>query len=350
MVILIDNEIASEVIDRNRVIESIESAFRQLGCGDATFIPRTDIVAPTEIGEYYSWGSMAGAISDPPRLALRFKSDVMKYVDVDGKSIEEKFNVKPGIFMGVVLLFDMVDGALLAIMKDGVIQHERVGATAAVACKYLSNEDSSILGIIGSGGMAKSYARNISRVRKIEEIRVYSPTKTNRESFAEEMSDEMGIEVHPVEEPIKVTYGADIIATCTSSQQSVFSHEWLEPGVTVLDVRSTEIDEKTIQMVDKVFSTTNKNHSVKMVGGGVEEEYQAKRGKRGFVGTNYTTLSEIVSKKGIGRENKTETIYYNNRSSGIQFAAVGNLVFECAREQKLGNEIPIEWFQQSIRN
>ncbi|HII51318.1 MAG TPA: ornithine cyclodeaminase family protein, partial [Halobacteriales archaeon] len=176
MVVLIDNEIAKKVLDRRETIDSIETAFRQLGGGNATFLSRTDIVSPTTMGDYFAWGSMVGATINPPRLALRFKSDVIKYVDKGGYFAEEKFNESPGKFMGVILLFDTRNGELLSIMNDGVIQHERVGATAAVACKYLSNEDSNILGIIGSGGMAQSYAMNISEVREIEEIKVYSPT------------------------------------------------------------------------------------------------------------------------------------------------------------------------------
>ena len=350
MVVLIDNEIAKKVLDRREVIDSIETAFRQLGRGDATFLSRTDIVSPTTMGDYFAWGSMVGATIDPPRLALRFKSDVIKYVDKGGHFAEEKFNESPGKFMGVILLFDTRNGALLAIMNDGVIQHERVGATAAVACKYLSNEDSSILGIIGSGGMAQSYATNILEVRGIEEIKVYSPTEKNRKIFAEKMSDELNIEVNTMESPEEVARGSDIVATCTASQTPVFSQEWIEPGMTIIDVRSTEIDNGTIESVDRVFSTTNKNHKAEIIGGGKIDKYQSKRGKRGFVETEYPTLSEIICKREIGRKGKNESIYYHNRSAGIQFAAVGGLVYERVKEQELGEEIPSEWFQQSIRN
>jgi len=350
MVVLIDNEIAKRVLDRREAIDSIENAFRQLGSGDATFLSRTDIVSPTTLGDYFAWGSMTGAMIDPPRLALRFKSDVIRYIDRGGYFSEEKFNGVPGKFMGVILLFDTRDGSLLSIMNDGVIQHERAGATAAVACKYLSNKESSILGIIGSGGMAQSYARNILEVRGIEEIKVYSPTEINRKSFAEKMSEELNIEVNAMDNPGDVAKGSDIVATCTASQTPVFSREWIEPGMTIIDVRSTEIDNQTIKNVDRRFSTTNQNHKAKMIGGEKAEKYQSKRGKRGFVETDYPTLSEIICKNEIGRKDKNETIYYHNRSAGIQFVAVGNLVYERAKEQGLGEEIPSEWFQQSIRN
>ena len=51
-----------------------------------------------------------------------------------------------------------------------------------------------------------------------------------------------------------------------------------------------------------------------------------------------------------GRESDTESIYFDNNSAGLQFAAVGRVVYEAAKEQGLGMEIPMDWFQQDIRN
>ena len=51
-----------------------------------------------------------------------------------------------------------------------------------------------------------------------------------------------------------------------------------------------------------------------------------------------------------GRESDTETIYFDNNSAGLQFAAVGRVVYDKAKEQGLGMEIPMAWFQQDIRN
>jgi ornithine cyclodeaminase/alanine dehydrogenase-like protein (mu-crystallin family) len=163
-------------------------------------------------------------------------------------------------------------------------------------------------------------------VRGIEEIKVYSPTEINRKSFAEKMSEELNIEVNAMDSPDGVAKGSDIVATCTASQTPVFSREWIEPGMTIIDVRSTEIDNQTIKNVDRRFSTTNQNHKAEMIGGEKAEKYQSKRGKRGFVETDYPTLSEIICKNEIGRKNKNETIYYHNRSAGIQFVAVGTIM------------------------
>jgi hypothetical protein len=44
------------------------------------------------------------------------------------------------------------------------------------------------------------------------------------------------------------------------------------------------------------------------------------------------------------------TLYLNVGNQGLQFAAVGSLVYEKCREQKLGRPLPTEWFLQDIRD
>jgi ornithine cyclodeaminase/alanine dehydrogenase-like protein (mu-crystallin family) len=76
----------------------------------------------------------------------------------------------------------------LAIINDGILQHMRVGGCAGLGVKYLAREDASVVGIFGSGGMARSYLEAFHEVRKLKKVKVYSPTKSNREAYAKEMS------------------------------------------------------------------------------------------------------------------------------------------------------------------
>ena len=80
-------------------------------------------------------------------------------------------------------------------MNDGFLQHMRVGACAGLGTKYLSRKNSKVLAMIGSGGMARTYAMAIKEVRPIETMRVFSPTKANRERYAQEMTEQLDIEV-----------------------------------------------------------------------------------------------------------------------------------------------------------
>ena len=54
----------------------------------------------------------------------------------------------------------------------------------------------------------------------------------------------------------------------------------------------------------------------------------------------------IVAGKIPGRERPTQTIFYDMMSAGIQFAAVGRLVYDRAKDLGLGVPIPGDWFLQ----
>ena len=93
------------------------------------------------------------------------------------------------------MLFDMDTCEILAMMDDHFISTMRVGATSAVASKYLARKDAKVMALLGSGEQAKTQLTAHLSFDSSAKIKVYSPTKANRERFAKEMSDETGIEM-----------------------------------------------------------------------------------------------------------------------------------------------------------
>ena len=356
MALLIDNETAQKVLNIADAVDVMENAFIQLGRGDAAFQPRTDVLSPVDgRGEldYYWWHSLIGAILDPPRLAFRFVSDVYSWRrDKDDKLREIQYNVEEGKSMGFVLLFDSTNGEILGLLNDEALQHARVGATAGVACKYLSRNDADTVGIIGSGGMAKVYLESFSAVRELDQVKVYSPTVSHREEFANEMSALLGIDVIPVSSPEKAVNDADIVATCTNAGAPVFPEDCVSEGMFVVDTKSNEVSSSAESMFDKIIGTTREAYLASedyVVGQkSLLEKHKDLHGKRGFEMKDYVTLSEIIQDPSKGRNTEDESIYCNNRSTGIQFAAICDLVHRRSVEEGLGVEIPSDWFQQDL--
>jgi alanine dehydrogenase len=60
----------------------------------------------------------------------------------------------------------------------------RVGVDSGIGAKYMAREDAAVVGMIGSGGMARSHVESFLVARKIKKIQVYSLTKANREVYA----------------------------------------------------------------------------------------------------------------------------------------------------------------------
>jgi alanine dehydrogenase len=356
MALLINNDVSARVLKMEDAIRAMESAFRQLALGYAAFQPRTDFWSPTAInGDFYRWGSLLGMIADPPTMALRFKSDILTWEQVGDVTTESWHNVRPGTYCGFLLLLDTSNGELIALMNDGVLQHVRVGATAGLGAKYLSRSDSEVLGVLGSGGMARSYAEAICLIRPIKRLNVFRPTKANRERYAEEMTQKLGIPVSPVENAHSAVRGAHIVAACTDSRVPVFTSDMLslvERGVFLVRSRAEEFDSDVFKNVDRVVVTTNEGFIDYVIGSEADRKRRPSGSeyRRRYQKENFEQLAAIVAGQAAGRSGDSETCFYYNQSAGIQFAAIGRLVYEQARAHNLGMVLPLDWFVQTIRN
>ena len=104
--------------------------------------------------------------------------------------------------------------------------------------------------------------------------------------------------------------------------------------------------------MDKIFVNAREGYTDLIVG---SPEQRAKRPtdkayRRRYAPTDYPMLAKVITGEVEGRTSDDQTIFYHNTSAGLQFAAVGRLVYEKAREAKLGMPLPLEWFLQDIRN
>jgi ornithine cyclodeaminase/alanine dehydrogenase-like protein (mu-crystallin family) len=125
-------------------------------------------------------------------MALRVTSDVLRGQYVDGKLRREKVAAAPGgRFLGLVLQFNVSTGEPVAIMPDGIIQRLRVGASSALAAARLARDDAASLGLIGSGNQAEAQLKGLASVRRLTQVRVYSPAPPHREEFAARMCREL---------------------------------------------------------------------------------------------------------------------------------------------------------------
>ena len=230
MVLVLKNDQMENLLPMSEEIDAIEQAFRELGEGKAMNAPRARLRTPwkEEGGQYY-FNNIMGLVPGVKSMALRIDSSFSKDVEVAGS----KRRVYPGDYIGLVMLFDMDTCEILALMDDHFISTMRVAATSAVASKYLARKDAKVMGLLGSGEQAKTQVTAHSVVRPLSKIKVYSPTKANREKFAREMSQETGVEVVPVASAEEAVRGSDIVSAATNTVDPVVEGRWLEDGMHV---------------------------------------------------------------------------------------------------------------------
>jgi alanine dehydrogenase len=365
--LLLNNDDVASVLTMEIAVKALEEAYRELARKQAVCRPRIDLQIPTnQPGKIYQWGTMEGG-SIAGYFAIRMKSDVIYEQEYAGARTQEKYCVVPGKFCGLILLIDIQNGEPLALMNDGYLQHMRVGADSGIGAKYMARDDAEVVGMIGSGEMARTHAESFLLVRKIKRIQVYSPTRSHREGYAKQTSDRLGIDVVPVDHPRNVYKGADIIAGCTDSAVPIIMGKRLEEGTHVTCIGGKP-DQATIKKIDVSLRLGNAPAPWGLPEFGVPDEYltyaampeenarfQMKRaGRRGHGAVaedRCVLLEELLNGSKKGRTS-SQQITYSERGNiqGAQFFAVAGKVYGLAKEKGLGRQFPTEWLLQNIRD
>jgi ornithine cyclodeaminase/alanine dehydrogenase-like protein (mu-crystallin family) len=362
--LVLSNEEIDSFLSIRLCIDALEKAYRSWDAGKAINRPRTDLVLPSasESG-VYAFKSMEAGLFDPPIVAMRINSDVIRWQQQGSRLIKTKVPAAQGKYVGLVMLFSTENGEPLAIFPDGVVQRMRVASTSALGARFLARSDASALAIFGSGWQAGSHVPAMCAVRNIKRVNVYSPTKANREAFAREMEQKVGVEVRPVDRPEEAVRDADIIAATTNSLTRVVDPQWVTPGVHVTCVKTSELGEETIRKADRIVIHYRKQAPENYIAGFGDEKIEVhdpidviKTGNRNHAAGSpepfwlaAPELKDLVMGKVPGRGGPQEiTCFLNNIGMGLQFAAVGAAVFAEAKARGAGHEIPTDWFLETV--
>lgn len=364
MLILSNDEIDS-LLSVEIAFQSLEKAYREQAKGRAINRPRSDLyLSAGKEGTVYAFKSMEGGIAESKVVALRLNSDVIRWEERHGRIVKEKIPSAPGNkWVGLILLFSAETGEPLAIFPDGVVQRMRVAVTSALAAREMARADASVLGIFGSGWQAGAHVLAFCKVRKIEKVRLYSPTKANREAFAREMEKKVGVPVVPMDRPESAAQGADVLIAATNAITRVIQPEWVAPGMHVTCVKDCELGEETIRKADRIVIHARKFAPENYIEGFGDEKIEAhdpidflrgdKRPRENRPPPPFWVtapeLKKVIGGEVPGRQSAEEiTCFINNIGLGMQFAAVGSAIYAEARAKGVGREIPTEWFLESV--
>ncbi len=343
MVLVLKNQQIEGLVPMEEAIEVIEQAFRELGQGIAKTAPRSRLRVPWKEGVQYFFNNIMGLVPGMKSMALRIDSSFSKEVEVAGS----RRRIYPGDYVGLVFLFDMDTCNLLAIMDDHVISTMRVGATSGVATKYLARKDAKVMGLLGSGEQARTQLTAALAVRPLKKIKVYSPTKENRDRFCREMSAQCGVEIVSVASAEEAVRDSDIVTAATNTVEPVIEGRWLEAGAHVNSIVGgdgylprRELDDETVRRAGLIVVGFKQQIFLDR-----QAEF-AERLERGLVkAEDLHELGELLAGKCRGRKDDKEiTLFKNNTGMGIQFAATARKVYEKARQKGVGTELPLELF------
>lgn len=365
--LLLKDEDVQQVLTMPMTLAALEETQKEIIKGDAATMGRIDVYLPCDRPEsYYRWALMTGGAKRDGFVVARMLSDIVSWPGEKGHQRENKHCIQPGTYCGMLIMFSARDGMPAAFINDGFLQHMRVAGGAGLGVKYLARENSQTVGMIGSGGMARTYLEAFSLVRRITRVKVYSPNRDNARLYAKEMSGRFGIEVAVADSAREAVKGVDIVSCCTSSIDPVFKTAWLEPGMHVTDVTWDETEPGFAHAVDIAIKMGESTPYLENPPPGA---FYAAHGFLGYVAgqpqekaiiprrppreeiLKMPSLADLIAGKIQGRTGDSQTTWFLNLGvMGVQFGAVCTAVYHEAKKRGIGREIPTEWFTQSIRD
>ena len=315
MALFLRDEDVDRCVSMVQMVEAIETMQRRFGQGEAYNLARRKIIAEGGL-----LSVMGGGLFYDRVLGVK------TYTAVKGK------------YSFQVSLYDADTGELLCYTQANRLGQLRTGATTGVAVKYLSNSDSATVGIIGTGYQAPTQLEAICQVRSINEVKAFSRTPENRETFARTMSDSLGIKVIPVESSQQAVSGSAIVICIAATMEPVLKGEWLSSGATAIGAgpttwRAREVDDEVLTRADKIFVD-----SMEQVG--VESGDLSSAADRGiWQWSRLQELRHVVAKNQTGRDNPGQIIFAKLMGTGVADVAAAKLAYDRAKAQGLGMEM-----------
>lgn len=371
MVWVLSNREITSILDMKVCMEALEEGYRELGQGRAVNSPRIDLLSPRKYvdssGACFPGSHMLKTMSASTSqyAAIRFLTDLLYWRESDRGLRRERApesQTPYSVTRGLILLFSVMTGELLAVLGEGHIRNLRVGAAAGLAARYLARKSTPRVGLLGTGFMARAHLEAISLVREIDKVRVYSPNPDHKSRFIREVSSVIGTEVSPVSQPEEAIKGSDIVILATNALSPVLRAAWLEEGMHVTCVRHCEIEREGYLRFNTVVLNSKDNFRVwhyesKSEEAGDLPDYILSDYTKGYPPGDVTEidweslpdLPDLLLGRHSGRSRETDiTCFDNSVGFGLQFAAVAGKVYEIAKKRGIGKEAPKECFPDLV--
>ena len=238
----------------------------------------------------------------------------------------------------ISVFYNTENGALEALIEPSAMAWIRTGAASGLATKYMAVEDASVVGCIGTGRQAITQLQAVCAVRPIKLIKVYSRSEENRERFARQMADTLGVEVQPAATTADTLRGSQIIITITNASAPVFDGALLEPGMHINAAGGNsptrlEVDETTVKR--SALIAVDNMEQAKMECG----ELIAAVASGAYRWEDAVELHEVVSGK-AKRKSAADITLFESQGIGIEDVAGYAHVLRKAKAQGIGTTLP----------
>jgi ornithine cyclodeaminase/alanine dehydrogenase len=237
------------------------------------------------------------------------------------------------------LLYAADGSGLLAMIEADLLGALRTGAASGLATDLLARPDARTLGVIGSGKQARTQVAAVCAVRRIERIRVFSPSRERRTAFAFWAADALGVETEPVDTGEACVGGADVVITITKARDPVLRSAWVADGVHINAAGANAGDRCELDL-DTVLRArvrvTDDRTQAKIEAG----EFLALAADGRLAWDDVVELGDLVAGRSAGRTSRRDITLFKSLGIALEDIAFAQEIHRRAVEQGVGRPMP----------
>ena len=231
---------------------------------------------------------------------------------------------------GLYVLFSGETGEIIASLDGGELTARRTAAASALASRYLSRQDSSVLLVVGSGRMSANLIRAHAAVRPISRVLVWGRSPEGAARVAKDARSD-GIAAETADDIARAAAEANIITCATMSSEPLIRGEWLRPGTHVDLVGAfrphmRETDDAVMARASRIFVDTL-DGAMKEAGDVLQPLESGAITKDAIRGD----LFDLTRGRQPGRGNEDEITVFKSVGTSLEDLAAAILAYERTR-------------------
>ena len=312
-------DVASVGLTMAEIIAALEEMFREKGEGRVEMPPKPGIHTMPD-----------AFIHAMPAYIPALKSAGIKWVS----GYPENYERGLPYITGLLVLNDSETGLPLAVMDCVWITAKRTGAATAVAAKYLARPDSEVVGILGCGVQGRSNLEALHVLFPLKRVLAYDVNPDAQRRYVQEMSEQFGLEVVPVQEPKQAVIGCDMVVTAGPILK--VPHATIQPGWFEAGGFASLVD------FDSYWHPDAMREADKFCTDDVPQlEHYREVGYFQDIPPIHADLGELVTGRKPGREMDAERTMACNLGLALDDMATAPLIYRRALEQSIGTWLPL---------
>jgi ornithine cyclodeaminase/alanine dehydrogenase-like protein (mu-crystallin family) len=314
MLYLSKGDIEKVGLAMEEIIEALDEAFKEKGRGNIEMPPKPGIHTMPD-----------AFIHAMPAYIPSLGSAGIKWVS----GYPENYKRNLPYINGLLILNDPETGVPLSVMDCIWITAMRTGAATAVAARYMANEESKTIGILGCGVQGRANLKALKIViPALNQVKAYDISDDAARKYAEEMRAP-GLDIGIVGSPLEAVEGSDIIVTAgpiLKSPNPAIEGDWLKPGAFASPVDFDSYFKKSAFDTCDKFVTDDRDQCL----------YYKSLGYFQHIPEIHADLGEIAAGLRPGRQRKDERIICANLGLAMDDMATAIKIYQRAVDNKIG--------------